>query len=95
VLLGDMQIMLKTLNAASNVLRTLLLLVIAGILGMGGWVGYKAFYERENAIRERDAQLAKQQKQIEQLNVDLAHALAEAQRLELANKLLKVDHRIA
>jgi hypothetical protein len=74
-------------NAISNlagVLRSLVWLAMLGILGTGGWAVYRAF--DNSAALERE--LAEQRAAVERLT-------KENQRLSVALKLLKVDHRVA
>lgn len=84
--------MLRGLNQfVSNLLK----LAIVGLLGFGGYFGYRTFYASDIALRERDEKIASQAAQIEQLDKDLAAKRQQIDRLQLAMRLLKVDHRVA
>jgi hypothetical protein len=86
------------INSISNLLRAVVSLAIVGMLSIAGWLGYRLYDEHTNSaatikqqaatIAEREATIGRQRKEIE------AKA-RRIQQLELANRLLKVDHRIA
>jgi len=93
---------LKLLGAFNNLLRTLLTLVIALLLGGGGWLAYRGYYSERLALEETQAQLADREAQIQEqatritaLNKNLEEKQREVERLQTIVKLLKLDHRIA
>lgn len=101
--------MFKTISALNSLLGTLLALVIVAGLGFGGWFAYHAYFADKWALRETEkelqarqqevarlaGQLASSQEQIESMGVELKAKQKEIARLNMANRLLKVDHRIA
>jgi hypothetical protein len=87
--------MLKTLDSASNFIRAVVSLVVTGIVGAAGWLGYETYYAKDLVLKEKDAQLAASQAQIDAMNKDLEVKQREIERLDTAMWLLKVDHRIA
>jgi len=101
--------MLKLIASLNQLLRTLLTLALLGILGAGGWFGYRTYYEGQWALRQAEEQLAQreseinglrekmadQERQIAGLTDELAAKQKEIERLDTALRLLKVDHRIA
>lgn len=87
--------MMKFLAVLSHLLRTLLALVVVGLLGAGGWYGYQTYNANELALRAKDKELAQRQAEIETLTADLVVKQEQIDRLEMAMQLLKVDHRVA
>lgn len=87
--------MLKTLDSASNFIRAVVSLGAMGLVSVAGWFGYETYFANERVLKEKDAQLAASQAQIEALNVDVAAKQREIERLDTALQLLKVDHRMA
>ncbi|MBI1899789.1 MAG: hypothetical protein HYS13_01585 [Planctomycetia bacterium] len=101
--------MLKAVDSTTNLVRAVVALVVVGILGAGGWLGYDAWHDHKYALQERDAKLAeltrdldgmkidlaKKQKEIERLGVENQQLKVEVERLATANRLLKVDRRVA
>jgi hypothetical protein len=83
---------LATLNSA---VRTLLALVVVGGIGVGGWYGYQEYHAADLALKEKDEELALREKRIVALQTDLDLANQRLAKLELALRLLKVDHRLA
>jgi hypothetical protein len=76
--------MSNTISAVSNGLRALVSLVLLGLIGAGGWTIYQVY---EGRI-ELDRQLREKTAEVERLN-------QENQKLNLALRLLKIDHRLA
>jgi hypothetical protein len=86
------------INSISNLLRAIVSLAIVGMLSIAGWLGYHLYDEHTNsaatikeqaaAIAEKEATIGRQRKEIELKNKRISQ-------LEIANRLLKVDHRIA
>ncbi|MBN1912050.1 MAG: hypothetical protein JW818_20175 [Pirellulales bacterium] len=97
--------MFKTLTALNRFLATLLALAIVGLLGAGGWYGYQVLNRdrlAQQALEERDAQieslkndLGASREENKQLVLDLEEKRRQIRKLETANRLLKVDHRVA
>ena len=72
-------------------MRGLVSLVILGLLGAGGWIAYQIHDERaqiDRELKEKTLELALKTEEIGRLS-------KENQRLDLALRLLKVDHRVA
>src|ERR1700752_1326984 len=87
--------MLKAIDSASNFIRAVVSLAVTGIVGTAGWLGYETYYAKERVLKEKDAQLQASQAQIETLSKDVEAKKKQIERLDLALKLLKVDHRVA
>jgi hypothetical protein len=87
--------MLKTLDSASNFIRAVVSLGVLGLVSVAGWFGYDVYYANERVLREKDAQLAASQAEIDALEQDVAAKEREIERLDTALHLLKVDHRVA
>ena len=104
--MGSMIEGVKTLNSA---VRTLLLAILVGSIGVALYYGYSEYTARERLIQEKDEQLKQTSQQlvslqgdlevrlaeIEQLNVDLQHKTEQIEKLETAMHLLKTDQRLA
>ncbi len=73
-----------TVSAVANIVRSLVSLGILGLLGTGGWFAYRAYDDRAQLDRELVLKTA----EIGRLN-------EQNQKLSLALRLLKVDHRVA
>jgi hypothetical protein len=76
--------MATTLSSIASIFRSMMLLVLVGLLGTGGWLAYQAYHEREQISRELSEVKAANEK-----------LTKENERLELALRLMKVDHRVA
>ncbi len=87
--------MFKTINAVSNLIRTVLAVVITCAVGTFGWVGYRSYNSHQLALEEKDREIKESHAKIENLNRDLATKQQEIERLNTVVKLLKVDHRVA
>ena len=90
--------MFKAISAFNSFLRTLLSLTLVGMLGFGGWMGYRTYYSKEVAevaLKEKLAELQEKQAEISALKDDLEAKEQRIQRLSMAIQLLKVDHRLA
>ena len=81
-----------TINSA---LRTLLAFVLVSVLGVGGWYGYTQYNATDLSLREKDREIEERNQRITALEGDLANAKKRAEKLEIAVRLLKVDHRLA
>ena len=90
--------MANTLTAVGNLIRGMASLVLVGLLGIGGFAGYQAYnrhFQLEENLRETAEQLKERDKRIDQLNADIVVKDKQIHDLDLANRLLKVDHRMA
>jgi hypothetical protein len=87
--------MLKSLDSVSNFIRAMLSLVLVGGVGAGAWFGYNTYYQKDLALREQQELVKKSEAEIARLNEDLAAKQREIARLATANRLLKVDRRLA
>lgn len=97
--------MLKSIEVVSGLLRTVLGLVIVGMLGGGAWYGYQIYHarelteqrlaDRERELEARQQELAASQAEVEQLTGKVAEQSVQIDRLDTAVRLLKVDHRVA
>ncbi|HVT29640.1 MAG TPA: hypothetical protein VHE81_16605 [Lacipirellulaceae bacterium] len=98
-----------TISNVNSAVRNILLLVLIGGAGYGGYKAYEIYNEPLEKLRQKQADLDKtlgelnkakndlsaQQKQIEQLGAELKEKIAEVDRLQVAMKLLNVRHRLA
>ncbi len=84
--------MFKVFETLARGLRTLLTIAVVGVVGYGGWLGYQDYYLPSFQIRQ---ELKAKQAELDHLSEQLAEQSEEIERLDMANRLLKVDHRIA
>ncbi len=96
----------KTLN---SIVRTLLLALLALVVGGGGYFGYSEYTKRERLLQNKDQEIQFAQKQlvsmqseldgklaeISSLNKNLAEQRKQIDRLETSLHLLKTDQRLA
>jgi hypothetical protein len=87
--------MIKTLAAVSNFLRAIVSVVIASVLGLGVWLGYRAMNSHELELQAKERELQASLEKIDSLNKQVATQQVEIERLHTVVKLLKVDHRVA
>ncbi len=97
--------MSSTLNSINTFLRSIVSLGVLTVIGVAGWFGYQTVSSHstlEAQLRERHAQvekleedLAEQHAQVAKLEQDIAEQAKRIQQLDLANRLLKLDHRLA
>lgn len=86
------------INGLNRLLGNVVKLAVVALVGVGGYLGYQAYYANDianRAIQERDQEIAQQKLAIENLGKDVAAKQQQIERLQLAMRLLKVDHRIA
>ena len=76
--------MSNTISSLAGLVRALVSLAILGLLGTGGWIAYQIYDERAQLDRE-----------LREKTAEVARLAKENQRLDLALRLLKVDHRVA
>jgi hypothetical protein len=98
-----------TISNVNSAMRNLLLLVLIGGAGYGGYKAYDLYNEPQKQLKDKQAalddlqskfklandDLAARQKEIANLSVQLKDKIAEVDRLEVAMKLLHVQHRLA
>jgi len=90
--------MSQTVSNLAAIVRGLVSLVILGLVGTGGWVVYREYDAREQLNRDLAAktaqaeQLAIEKQQLTEQNRRLTE---ENVKLNLALRLMKVDHRVA
>ncbi|MBN1854382.1 MAG: hypothetical protein JW829_16750 [Pirellulales bacterium] len=99
----------ESVATANSALRTVLAFAVIGMVGTAGWFGYSAYNEPKkalqdkqaelddalNALSEKNALVSQQRGTIEKLNRDIAVKDEQIARLDMALRLLKVDHRLA
>jgi hypothetical protein len=73
-----------TVSNVAVILRSLVSLAILGLLGTGGFLAYRAVDQRAALERE-----------LKEMSAEVARLTKENARLDLALRLLKVDHRVA
>ncbi len=76
--------MSNTISNLALIFRSMVSLVLLGLLGSGGWLAYQAY----------DSQ-ARLERELQEKTAEVARLTKENERLELALRLLKVDHRVA
>ena len=98
-----------TISNVNSAMRNLLLLVLIGGAGYGGYKAYDLYNEPQKQLKDKQAELEKtldslkqandelaaRQKEIADLSAQLKEKIAEVDRLEVAKKLLEVRHRLA
>jgi hypothetical protein len=98
-----------TISNVNSALRNLLLLVLVGGAGIGGYKAYDMYWKPQQELKEKQAALDDLQNKFKQANDDLAardnkiKELADQnkdladknERMQVAMKLLKVRHRLA
>jgi cell division protein FtsB len=90
--------MTNFLQTISNFFRGVALFIIASLAAVGSWFGYDTYTHSarvEEQLKQSTAELAKNKVEIEKLGADIAAKAQEIERLDLALRLLKVDHRVA
>jgi hypothetical protein len=83
--------MSTTVSAIANIVRGLVWLVALSLLGAGGWIGYHVVNDRalvDRELKEKTELLAAKAAEVDRLTT-------ENQKLNLALRLLKIDHRVA
>lgn len=90
--------MSETVSNLASIIRGLVSLALLGLLGTGSWFVYREYDAREQLNRDLATktaeieQLAKEKQELARRNKQLAE---ENVKLNLALRLLKVDHRVA
>ena len=99
----------ETIHNVNTTLRSMLMLVVVGGAGYGGYKAYEFYNEPQKQLANQQAELEKtrsslehantelaaRQQEIGQLNAALDEKSAQIERLEVAKRLLKVRHRLA
>ncbi len=99
----------ESVETANSTLRTLLALVVVGMIAAGGWFVYATYVgprqaleeqaaelvEVKNALANRDRELVAARKEVDELSDRVEQQAEQIIRLETAQRLLKFDHRIA
>jgi hypothetical protein len=83
--------MSNTLSSLSQIVRGLVSLVLLIVVGSGGWMIYQAYDQRvqlDQRLQETTAELRAKVAEVERLT-------QENQKLDLALRLSKIDHRVA
>ncbi len=83
--------MLKTVQALNSLLGSIVALTILALLFAAGWFGYQTYFGRNEAEKK----LAAKEVEIDGLKNEVVTLNKSVSRLQTANRLLKVDHRVA
>jgi hypothetical protein len=98
-----------TISNVNSAFRNLLLFVLVGGAGVGGYKAYELYWKPQQELKEKQAalddlqtkfqkandDLAARQKEVTELGTKLKEKTAEVDRLQVAKKLLEVRHRLA
>jgi hypothetical protein len=98
-----------TISNVNSAFRNLLLAILIGGAGIGGYKAYDIYNEPKQKLADKEAELEKavaslkqanddlvaRQQEITTLTADVAEKKAQIDRLEVARQLLKVQHRLA
>jgi hypothetical protein len=99
----------ETISNVNSAMRNLLLLILIGGAGIGGYKAYDLYNAPQKQLAERDKELAEQKTKLDTAYKDLSteqkknsdlsakntQLSSENDRLQVAMKLLKVRHRLA
>jgi hypothetical protein len=99
----------ETVGTINSTLRTLLMMVLVGGAGIGGYKAYELYHEPREQLANKQAELestrtslqqankdlAARKQQIDDLNATVAEKSAQVERLEVSMRLLKVQRRLA
>jgi hypothetical protein len=84
-----------TISNVNSAFRNLLLMVLIGGAGVGGYKAYDLYNAPRQQLADKQAELDKAEARLKQTADELVEKAAQVERLEVAMKLLKVRHRIA
>jgi hypothetical protein len=87
--------MLKALPAVTQFIRSTVSLLTVLLLGTTGWLGYQHYVAPDPELQAKEQELADKTRQLAQAQQDLAAEKKKNERLEMAVRLHKVDHRVA
>lgn len=94
--------MIESISTLNSFVRTVLALVVIGGASVGGWFGYTTYFaakiDADKKAQELEAakkDLAAKDEQIVKLGKDIDLLNAKVEKLDMALRLLKVDHRVA
>lgn len=94
--------MIESISTLNSFVRTVLALVVIGGASVGGWFGYTTYFaakiDADKKAQELEAakkDLAAKDEQIVKLGKDIEELHLKVEKLDLALRLLKVDHRVA
>jgi hypothetical protein len=76
--------MANTLSNIATIFRSMISLILLALLGTGSWMAYQTYHERERIGRE-----------LLEVKAEVDRVKRENERLELALRLIKIDHRVA
>ena len=85
----------ETMRTVNTTLRTLIMTVLVGAAGYGGYVAYDMYHEPHKQLADKQAELEKALENLESNKKKLAETAAELDRTKVAMQLLKVRHRLA
>lgn len=94
--------MIESISTLNSFVRTILAVAVLGGASVGGYVGYNTYFaakiEAEKKSQELEAakkDLAARDEQIVKLGRDIETLNQKVEKLDMALRLLKVDHRVA
>ena len=85
----------ETMKTVNTTLRTLLMTVLLGGAGYGGYIAYEMYNEPHKQLADKQAELESALENLESNKKKYAEAAAELDRTKVAMQLLKVRHRLA
>jgi len=88
----------NVLQSFSSFVRNLAALILAGVLAVGSWLGYNVFNQRailEDELKQSHADLEQSKVEAGRLREDVAAKARQIERLDMALRLMKVNHRAA
>ena len=91
---GEVEL-LALVTSLDSLSRSLLRMSFVAIVGVGGWLGYGYYSAGKREIAELGQQLETRQREVVSLTEETKAKDREIQRLQIANRLLKVDRRVA
>jgi len=78
--------MMEGVRTINSFLRTLMALVVLGVIGAGGYFGYATYNAKEIAARQQEKELQERKQQLEEISEQLQSA-----KLELLNKTHEIE----